>query len=143
MKDENIKVFSWSPLDGYSDELINSEQITNLGKKYNKSQAQIILKWHIQLNYIPIPKSFNNSHIKENFNISDFSLENSEIEQISFLIKKKLIDHSSKEYEELKNDLLSRPLRDNYEELVKEKVKITRVLPNYAKIEKLSDEIIK
>ena len=61
--------------------------IESLTQKYNKSNAQIILKWHIQIGYIVIPGARSENHIKENINIFDFALTNEEMTEISKLNK--------------------------------------------------------
>ena len=59
-----------------------------LGKKYNKTVPQIILRWHIEKGNIVFPKSSNLVHIKENMNIFDFKLTKEEIEKIDQLKSK-------------------------------------------------------
>ena len=54
-------------------------------KKYNKTPAQIILRWHIEEGYIVFPKTTNEIHMKENIDIFDFSLTDEEMNQISKL----------------------------------------------------------
>ena len=56
-----------------------------MGKKYNKSNVQVILRWHLQENNIFIPKSSNPAHIMDNFNIFDFQLTKEEMDEISKL----------------------------------------------------------
>ena len=59
--------------------------MVELGKKYNKTVPQIILRWHIEKGNIVFPKSSNLVHIKENMDIFDFSLTKEEIEKIDKL----------------------------------------------------------
>ena len=54
-----------------------------MGKKYNKTNVQIILRWHIQKGNVVFPKSSNPKHIKENSEIFDFNLANDEMEEIN------------------------------------------------------------
>ena len=64
----------------------DKENILNdLGKKYNKSVYQIVLRWHIQKGVIIIPKSVRSEKIKENFEIFDFNLTDDEVSQIDKL----------------------------------------------------------
>ena len=57
---------------GHGDpKLLNDPLFQKLGKKYNKSNVQVILRWHLQENNIFIPKSSNPAHIMDNFNIFD------------------------------------------------------------------------
>ena len=67
--------------------LVNEPIFTELAKKYNKSNAQIILKWHIQMGFIVIPGSKNVEHIKDNFDLFDFELTSDEMNEISKLNK--------------------------------------------------------
>lgn len=76
---------SWYPL-GHADEgLLNEKIFLELGKKYNKTAAQIILRWHIEEGYIVFPKTTNEIHMKENIDIFDFSLTSEEMNEISKL----------------------------------------------------------
>lgn len=73
---------SWYPI-GHGDKgLINEPVFTNLAKKYNKTNVQIILRWHIQEGTILFPKSTNPKHIADNINIFDFELTENEMNQI-------------------------------------------------------------
>ncbi|XP_006505890.1 aldo-keto reductase family 1 member D1 isoform X5 [Mus musculus] len=67
--------------------LLNDELLTSLGKKYNKTQAQIVLRFNIQRGIVVIPKSFTPERIKENFQIFDFSLTEEEMKDIDALNK--------------------------------------------------------
>lgn len=59
----------------------NDETIVELSKKYQKSTAQIILRWHIQAGNIVIPGSKNPAHIKANFDLFDFALTEDEMKK--------------------------------------------------------------
>ena len=76
---------AWYPL-GHGDAgLLNEPVFTRLARKYGKTNAQIILRWHIQEGTIIFPKSTNPQHIRDNFNIFDFELTGDEMEQIRAL----------------------------------------------------------
>ena len=80
---------SWYPI-GHGDKgLIGEEIFTKLAKKYNKTNVQIILRWHIQKKNIVFPKSTNPKHIKENADIFDFQLTDEEVKEIDKMGKKK------------------------------------------------------
>lgn len=86
---EGIVIQAWYPL-GHGDKaLIQEPLFTKFGKKYGKSNAQIILRWHIQAGNIVIPGSKNPAHIKENFNLFDFALTDDEMGKITALDKQK------------------------------------------------------
>ena len=69
-----------------------------MSKKYNKTTAQIILRWHIQAGNVVFPKSTNPVHNKENLNIFDFNLTNEEMDEIKKLDNKKRYVTLSKEF---------------------------------------------
>lgn len=86
---EGIVIQAWYPL-GHGDKaLIQEPLFTEFGKKYGKSNAQIILLWHIQAGNIVIPGSKNPAHIKDNFNLFDFALTDDEMAKITALDKQK------------------------------------------------------
>lgn len=75
---------SWYPFGGrgHTQELFSDKTITAIAAKYNKTPAQVILRWHIQAGYITIPGSKNPEHIRDNINIFDFTLTNDEMNNI-------------------------------------------------------------
>lgn len=84
---EGMVLQAWYPL-GHGDKtLIQEPLFTELGEKYGKSSAQIILRWHVQSGNIVIPGSKNPEHIKDNFDLFDFTLTGEEMEQIAALDK--------------------------------------------------------
>ena len=86
---EDIVIQAWYPL-GHGDKTLQQEPLfTELGKKYGKSNAQIILHWHVQAGNIVIPGSKNPEHIKANLELFDFILTCDEMNEIAALDKKK------------------------------------------------------
>ena len=81
----NTKIEAWAPLGHAMTNIFKEEIIIKLSKKYNKSPAQIILRWDIQKGIITIPKSQTPERIKENFEIFDFELSDEEIKEIDAL----------------------------------------------------------
>lgn len=80
-------VMAWFPL-GHGDKTLLEEPVlAKLAKKYGKSTAQVILRWHTQIGNIVIPGSKNENHIADNINIFDFALTEVEMEEISALNK--------------------------------------------------------
>ena len=78
---------AWYPL-GHGDKALLEEPLfAELGRKYGKTSAQIILRWHIQDGNIVIPGSKNPAHIKANFDLFDFTLTDAEMAQIAALNK--------------------------------------------------------
>ena len=83
----NIRLMSWYPLGHGDKSLINEPVFAKLGKKYGKTPAQIILRWHTQMGFVVIPGSKNVDHIRDNLNIFDFKLTNDEMVEIAKLDK--------------------------------------------------------
>ena len=82
-----IKLMAWYPL-GHGDKtLINEPVFAELGKKYGKTPAQVILRWHTQMGFVVIPGSKNVDHIRDNLDILDFSLTDDEMGEIAKLDK--------------------------------------------------------
>lgn len=89
----DIKLMSWYPLGHGDKSLINEPLFTELGKKYGKSSAQIILRWHTQMGFVVIPGSKNVDHIKDNLDILDFTLTDEEMAEIAKLDKNERYYH--------------------------------------------------
>ena len=87
LKENNIHIQAWYPLGHGDSKLINEDIFTKLAKKYNKTNVQIILRWHTQMGFIVIPGTKNEEHIKQNFDVYDFKLTDEEMEQIAKLNK--------------------------------------------------------
>lgn len=80
---EGIVIEAYSPLAHAKS--MDNEIINRLATKYNKSYAQIMLRWAVQKNLVVLPKSVNADRIRENANIFDFVLTQADIELISTL----------------------------------------------------------
>ena len=72
--EHGIVTESWSPIGGSGDDLRSDPAVVGLGEKYGKSATQIVLRWHVQLGLVAIPKSGNPGRIAENLAIFDFEL---------------------------------------------------------------------
>ena len=84
---EGMAIQAWYPL-GHGDQALLDEPVfAKLAKKYGKSSAQIILRWHLQSKTIVIPGSKNPSHIRDNFALFDFFLTPEEMAEIAALDK--------------------------------------------------------
>ena len=97
LSDEGIVIQAWYPLGHGDKSLIQEPFFTQLGKKYGKSNAQIILRWHIQAGNIVIPGSKNPDHIKDNFDLFDFTLTGEEMAEIAAMDQQKRYYHSTPE----------------------------------------------
>ncbi len=82
-----IKLMSWYPL-GHGDKSLQNEPVfAELGRKYGKTPAQVILRWHTQMGFAVIPGSKNVDHIRDNLDILDFALTDAEMAEIAKLDK--------------------------------------------------------
>jgi methylglyoxal/glyoxal reductase len=79
-KKEGIQLEAWSPLK--QGQLLNDPTLTEIAQKYNKSVAQIILRWDLQNEVVTIPKSIKEQRIIENSNVFDFELTREDMERI-------------------------------------------------------------
>ena len=87
----NIIHESWSPFGEGKINIFNDPAVINIAKKYNKKESQIILRYLIQKNIVVIPRSTNPEHIKENFNVFDFKLDDEDMNTLESLDKKKRV----------------------------------------------------
>ena len=81
---QGIVTEAWSPL-GAGNDLLQEPTLRALATKYNKTPAQVVLRWHIELGIVAIPRSANPKRIAENIDIFDFALTQDEIAAISAL----------------------------------------------------------
>ncbi|NWU94120.1 AK1D1 dehydrogenase, partial [Upupa epops] len=95
-RQHDIVIVGYSPLGTSRDEswvnvssppLLKDPVLNAIGKKYNKTAAQVALRFGIQRGVVVIPKSFNPQRIRENFQIFDFSLTEKEMKEIEALNK--------------------------------------------------------
>lgn len=87
LEEKEIVPQAWYPL-GHGDKaLLNETAVAEIGSKYGKTGAQIILRWHIQHGNVVIPGSKTVSHIKDNFALFDFELTSEEMDAIAALNK--------------------------------------------------------
>ena len=93
----DIKLMSWYPLGHGDKSLINEPVFAELGKKYGKSSAQIILRWHTQMGFVVIPGSKNVDHIRDNLDILDFKLTDEEMAEIAGLDKNERYYHRTED----------------------------------------------
>ena len=83
LKPYDVRFMAWYPL-GHGDKSLMQEPVfAKLARKYGKSPAQIILRWHVQFGNVVIPGSTNPDHIKANADIFDFALTDDEMKEIA------------------------------------------------------------
>lgn len=85
MEKYGVHIEAWAPFGEGRKGLFENETLVNIGKKYNKSTAQVILRWLIQRGVIVVCKSTHVERIKQNFNVFDFELTSEDINQINQL----------------------------------------------------------
>ncbi|MDN0122194.1 2,5-didehydrogluconate reductase DkgA [Yersinia aleksiciae] len=81
----HIATESWSPLAQGGEGVFDQTVIRQLAQKYNKTPAQVVIRWHLDCGLIVIPKSVTPTRIKENFDVFDFKLHKDELTAISKL----------------------------------------------------------
>lgn len=84
----NIVVEAWAPL--MQGKIFKMELMQDLADKYNKTIAQITLRWHYQSGIIPLPKSTKPERIKANYEIFDFEISNEDMKKIESLKGKRM-----------------------------------------------------
>ena len=85
LKEKGIQMEAWAPLAEGRNGLFTNQVLEEIGKKYNKNNAQVSLRWHYQRGIIAIPRSSQKEHMRENLNIFDFNLDEEDMKTISNL----------------------------------------------------------
>jgi len=85
LRENNVQIESWGPFAEGKNNLFHNELLASIGKKYNKSIAQVVIRWLTQRGVIAIPKSVRKERMEENFNIFDFELSVEDLEAIKTL----------------------------------------------------------
>ena len=99
MKNFGVQPEAWGPLAEGKHGIFTHPVLTEIGKKYGKSAAQVALRWNAQRGVVIIPKSTHIERMEENLNIWDFTLTNEEMSAIAKLDlgHSEIVDHSSPE----------------------------------------------
>ena len=79
-----IVIQSWSPLER-AGTLVDEPVLATIGSRYGKTPVQVILRWHVQLGLVPIPKSGNVDRLRQNLQVFDFELTDDDLAQIAAL----------------------------------------------------------
>lgn len=95
LQENNVQIESWGPFAEGKNDIFKNELLVSIAKKYNKTVAQIILRWLTQRGIVAIPKSVHKERIIENFNIFDFELNSEDMSAIVALDTNKslFLDH--------------------------------------------------
>ncbi|MEK3716586.1 aldo/keto reductase [Paenibacillus sp. FSL R7-0333] len=85
MKEQGVQIQSWGPFAEGRNNLFSNEVLSGIAAKYNKSVAQVVLRWLVQRDIVVIPKSVRKERIVENFDVFDFELSPADLDQIAAL----------------------------------------------------------
>ena len=102
MKNYGTQIESWGPFAEGRGDMFTNPILSEIGKKHNKSVAQVILRWLIQRNVVAIPKSVHKERIIENFNIFDFELSEDDMNKIKSMDTNKSLFFSHSDVEIVK-----------------------------------------
>lgn len=86
-KQQDVQTEAWAPFAEGKHNIFTNETIANIGKKYGKSNGQVILRWLIQRGIVVIPKSVHKNRMEENFNVFDFKLSTEDMKEMNSLDK--------------------------------------------------------
>ena len=102
MKENNVQIESWGPFAEGKNNMFQNEILVSIAEKYNKSVAQVVLRWLTQRGVVVIPKSVRKERIIENFNIFDFELSQEDMDRITTLDTKESLFFSHRDPEMVK-----------------------------------------
>ncbi len=88
LEENGVQHESWGPFAEGKNDLFKNELLASIGKKYNKSIAQVVLRWLTQRGIVAIPKSVRKERIEENLNIFDFRMSDADMKSIQTLDQK-------------------------------------------------------
>lgn len=100
-KARGVLTQAWTPI-GKGTALLSETVITEIANKHGRTPAQVVLRWHVQLGVLPIPKSANPGRRQENLKIEDFQLDDADMAAIATLTREKgrLFDGDPRTHEE-------------------------------------------
>ncbi|TBL80449.1 aldo/keto reductase [Paenibacillus thalictri] len=102
MKENQVQIESWAPFAEGKNNLFQNEILVSIAEKYNKSVAQVVLRWLIQREIVVIPKSVRKERMIENLNIFNFELNQEDMESIAALDTKQSLFFSHRDPEKVK-----------------------------------------
>lgn len=85
LKKLNIQMEAWSPFAGGRNGIFDNPVLAAIGKKYNKTNAQVALRWLVQRGIVSIPRTDNEKYMLENISIFDFELDDADVKEIATL----------------------------------------------------------
>lgn len=91
MRKYSVQIEAWAPFGEGREGLFDDPVLKTIGQKYNKTSAQVMLRWNLQRGVVVIPKSTHIERMHENFKVFDFTLAASDMQQIAQLDKKRSV----------------------------------------------------
>ncbi len=85
--EHGIATEAWSPLGGQGGDVLGDDAVTGIAEKYDVSPAQVVIRWHLQIGNVVIPKSATPERIAANFDVFGFELSDDDVESLSGLNK--------------------------------------------------------
>lgn len=85
MKKYGVQIEAWAPFGEGRNNMFSNPVLKEIGDKYNKSVAQVILRWLMQRNVVALAKSVHKERMEENFNVFDFTLSDEDMNKINSL----------------------------------------------------------
>ncbi|WP_224961545.1 aldo/keto reductase [Geomonas subterranea] len=95
LQENHVQIESWGPFAEGKNDIFTNELLLSIGKKYNKTIAQVVLRWLTQRGVVAIPKSVHPARMRENFDVLDFTLSAEDVAAIATLDRKQssFFDH--------------------------------------------------
>lgn len=117
MEKHNVQIEAWAPFGEGRGGLFTDKTLEEIGKKYGKSVAQVILRWEMDRNIVVIPKSVHKERMAENFDVFDFSLSDDDCKKIAALDKNKssFFSHRDPETVEWFGELVKQRMMKNHD----------------------------
>lgn len=103
MISNNVQIESWGPFAEGRNDIFTNDVLGKIGASYNKSIAQVILRWLVQRDVVVIPKSVRRERMEENFNVFDFELNAEDMRTIAGLDNKQSLFFDHRDPERIKN----------------------------------------
>lgn len=102
LKENDVQIESWASFAEGKNDIFHNEILSEIGEKYNKSVAQVILRWLVQRDVVVIPKSVKKERLEENFNVFDFDLSLDDMNLIANLDQKESLFFNHRDPERIK-----------------------------------------
>lgn len=93
MRQYQVVGMAWSPFTRDRQPVLDHPIIKSLAEKYGKTKHQIILRWHIQRGFIPLPKASSLEHMQSNFDVFDFKLTNIDMDVMELLDQRAFLEN--------------------------------------------------